>query len=122
MFPFSLLLMQSLGVHGLAWANVIAAVAQSYLLYWKTSDLKWSSLLKKDQLYMPSILISSGFMALLLFLLKDWAPLEFGKSNDLVKIAGLIPLAVLTYFCSLFLAGLPEVRKLKSSFKPFGKD
>ena len=40
---FSLLLMESLGVHGLAWANVIAAVAQSFLLYWKTSDLQWSS-------------------------------------------------------------------------------
>ena len=118
---FSLLLMESLGVHGLAWANVIAAVAQSFLLYWKTSDLKWSSLFKKDQLYMPSILISSCLMALLLFSFKDWSPLEYGKGNDLVRIAGLIPLGVLTYFCSLFLAGLPEVRNLMGSFKPLRK-
>ena len=118
---FSLLLMQSLGVYGLAWANVIAAIAQSAFLYWKTSSLKWSSLFKKDPLYMPSILISSSLMALLLFLLRDWAPFEYGKSNDLARIAVLIPMAVLTYFCSLFFAGLPEVRNLTSSFKPLGK-
>ena len=118
---FSLLLMQSLGVHGLAWANVIAAVIQCFLLYWKTSDLKWSSLFRKDPLYMPSILISCCLMALLLFLLKDWAPLEYGKGNDLARIAVLMPLAVISYFCLLFLAGLPEVRNLMSNFKPLRK-
>ena len=70
---------------------------------------------------MPSILISSCLMALLLLSLKDWSPLEYGKGNDLVKITGLIPLAVLSYFCSLFLAGLPEVRNFMGNFKPPGK-
>ena len=112
----SLLLMDSFGVFGLAWANVLAALFQTAFLWIKSKDLKALDLFRSRSTHLPGILISTIAMIVVLFGIESMITRDAKKLNDILVIGVSIPLGVVTYATGLLITGMPEMRKFLSRF------
>lgn len=119
---FSLILMKSFGTHGLAWANVIAAIGQFFYLFLKTEELKIGKIVKNKPLHLTSITVACLGMVLLLLGMEFLMSLENGKLYDFIRILIYIPLSVICYFLLLYVTGFPEIKDFFNSRKKTLKD
>ena len=104
--------MDSFGVFGLAWANVLAALFHRF----RPKDLKALDLFRSRSTHLPGILISTIAMIVVLFGIESMITRDAKKLNDILVIGVSIPLGVVTYATGLLITGMPEMRKFLSRF------
>ena len=113
-FVLSLILISDYQAHGLAWANVLAAVMQTLYLALKLNVLPLRQLGRQTF----SILLSTGIMIIVLFFADHFLSFENSKLGCAVFLLCAIPVGVLTFGISFFFFGGGEIKKiLKKVFK-----
>lgn len=105
----SVMLMFSYGVHGLAWANVIAAVFQTVFLAWKTPELRLRDSISFKPLYLLPILMGSLVMCVSILWIRDLVDTGPGKSTDFIQVILFIPVGIFSYLVVLFIFRFPEL-------------
>lgn len=94
----SLLLMDRLGVLGLAWANLISALFQMFFLFWKKETLSFSDWVKPNSFSVFSPIVGcTGIYFLLEFSLPHFSSFD-GKLADLIKVVTSVFSSIFIYF------------------------
>ena len=106
----SLILMEYLGMYGLAWANVISAFAQFVYLAMKLKLFGLKTLLFHSDFAFRGIVISSLVMFCILWLFNQMGDFNFGKWNNVTGLLIIIPLGIITYTLTLASMGFPEFK------------
>ena len=113
----SLLLISDYQVHGLAWANVLAAALQSVYLAIRLEELRLKEILSNRPFFTYSIILSTSLMALFLWV-ADYLYLgPVTKIECIIFLLIMIPLSVMVYGRSLFFFGFPEASSLMNRFR-----
>jgi putative peptidoglycan lipid II flippase len=113
----SLLLISDYQVHGLAWANVIAAAIQSFYLAICLEELRLKEILNNRPFFSYSIILSTGLLALFLWVADYLHLVPVAKIECILYLLFMIPLSVMVYGGSLFFFGFPEARSLVKRFR-----
>ena len=113
----SVSLMFFYGVHGLAWANVIAAVFQVLFLAWKTPELRLRHSISLKPLYLLPILFGSLVMCSSIQWTRNVIDIGSGKWSDFIYLLLLIPLGIFSYLVVLSIFRFPELAHAYNIFK-----
>ena len=103
----SLTLMSAYGVIGLAWANLLAALAQFIFLYYKNPDLSWPSLLRNNQICLPKIFTAACGMFFSIQLIRVFFDTATNKLESLLQLSVFILVGAFVYFLVLMLLKFP---------------
>lgn len=103
----SLTLMSAYGVIGLAWANLLAALAQFIFLYCKNPDLSWPSLLRNNQICLPKIFTAACGMFFSIQLISVFFDTATNKLESLLQLSVFILVGAFVYFLVLMLLKFP---------------
>jgi len=103
----SLTLMSAYGVIGLAWANLLAALAQFIFLYCKNPDLSWPSLLRNNQICLPKIFTAACGMFFSIQLIRVFFDTATNKLESLLQLSVFILVGAFVYFLVLMLLKFP---------------
>jgi putative peptidoglycan lipid II flippase len=109
---FSVLLIGDFQVEGLAWANVLAAIMQTFYLILRLDELSLKTLLGNQPLYLFTVLLSATCMGLIIWLAEDVLFVPGNKVENILYLFVTIPSGVLTYGIFLSILRFPESRKL----------
>jgi putative peptidoglycan lipid II flippase len=109
---FSVLLIGDFQVEGLAWANVLAAIMQTFYLILRLDELSLKTLLGNQPLYLFTVLLSATCMGLIIWLAEDVLFVPENKVENIIYLFVTIPSGVLTYGIFLSILRFPESRKL----------
>ncbi len=109
---FSLFLIGEYKVHGLAWANVLAAIMQTLYLVFRLEEISLKTLLGYQPLHLFTILLSSSTMALVVWMARQVLFIPSNKVENLFYLFLTIPLGLVTYGAVLSIFRFPEARKL----------
>jgi putative peptidoglycan lipid II flippase len=109
---FSVLLIGDFQVEGLAWANVLAAIMQTFYLILRLDELSLKTLLGNQPLYLVTVLLSATCMGLIIWLAEDVLFVPENKVENIIYLFVTIPSGVLTYGIFLSILRFPESRKL----------
>ena len=109
---FSLFLIGEYKVHGLAWANVLAAIMQTSYLVFRLEEISLKTLLGYQPLHLFTILLSSSTMALVVWMAQQVLFIPSNKVENLFYLFLTIPLGLVTYGAVLSIFRFPEARKL----------
>ena len=97
----SLLLMEKMGVLGLAWANLISGLFQMFFLFWKKQILSFSDWFNPSSFSICSPVVGCiGIYFFLEFSLPHFAIFD-GKLADLIKLSISVFSSVFVYFLIL---------------------
>ena len=109
---FSVFLIGEYQVHGLAWANVLAAMMQTLYLVFRLEEISFKTLLAKQPLHLFSILLSAASMALVIWFLQQNLFIPSNKIENLLYLFLTIPAGVITYGIVLVVFRFPESNKI----------
>lgn len=109
---FSLLLIGEYQVHGLAWANVLAAMMQTFYLAFRLEEVSVRSIFVNRSLHLHSVLISSGVMALFIWWVNHFSMVPTTKFGSMLSLLVIIPIGAILYGIFLTLLGFPELKAL----------
>jgi putative peptidoglycan lipid II flippase len=109
---FSVFLIGEYQVHGLAWANVLAAMMQTLYLVFRLEEISFKTLLAKQPLHLFSILLSAACMALVIWFLQHNLFIPSNKIENLLYLFLTIPAGVITYGIVLVVFRFPESNKI----------
>ena len=109
---FSVFLIGEYQVHGLAWANVLAAMMQTLYLVFRLEEISFKTLLAKQPLHLFSILLSAACMALVIWFLQQNLFIPSNKIENLLYLFLTIPAGVITYGIVLVVFRFPESNKI----------
>ena len=107
-FVLSLILIADYQAHGLALANVLAAVMQTLYLAFKLNVLPLRQLGRQA----ISILLSTGIMIMVLFFAEHFLSFGNSKLDCAIFLLCAIPMGVLTFGISFFFFGGEEIKKM----------
>ena len=113
---FSLFLIGEYKVHGLAWANVLAAMMQTLYLVFRLEEISFKTLLGYQPLHLFTILLSASTMALVVWMAQQLIFIPSNKVENLFYLFLTIPLGLVTYGACLSIFRFPEARKLIQKF------
>ena len=113
---FSLFLIGEYKVHGLAWANVLAAMMQTLYLVFRLEEISLKTLLGYQPLHLFTILLSASTMALVVWMAQQLIFIPSNKVENLFYLFLTIPLGLVTYGACLSIFRFPEARKLIQKF------
>ena len=107
-FVLSLILIADYQAHGLALANVLAAVMQTLYLAFKLNVHPLRQLGRRA----ISILLSTGIMIIVLFFAEHFLSFGNSKLDCAIFLLCAIPMGVLTFGISFFFFGGEEIKKM----------
>ena len=114
---FSVVLMQEYQVHGLAWANVLAAVLQTTYLIVRLDGIRLKEVFSNKPFCSYSIVVASVFMSGILWLLKYLELFSSSKQDSFIFLILAVPLGAGAYGFCLYLCGFPELKSLVGKIK-----
>ena len=106
----SILLIGEYQVHGLAWANVLAAIIQTGYLAIRLEEIPFQALGLKQPIRLPSILLSTGLMSGVLLFANQNILVSSNKIESTLYLIAVIPFGVFIYGISLLIFGFPELK------------
>ena len=109
----SLILMPYLGVVGLAWANLIAALLQVLTLSLYFPFLKGVHLFQKNKISLGIPLLGSLLLALLLSALTVYSPSVSSKVGLCLKVCSFIFAGIGVYWLFLYFTKFPELPRFR---------
>ena len=104
---FSLLLMNTHGVLGLAWANVLAAIIQLFYLCFRNKNLSSYAVFSNTSLSLSKLVLASVFMFLAILYAKQIPLFSDQKWDAFFQLLFLIFTGVLSYFSVLYFLKFP---------------
>lgn len=113
---FSILFIGEYQVHGLAWANVLAAVMQTAYLAFRLEEIPIHTFFFNKPLQIPSVLLSAGFMSGILWFLNQSILVSLTKFGSMLHLLIAIPAGIFVFGASLFFLGFPELRAVLKNF------
>ena len=106
----SILLIGEYQVHGLAWANVLAAIIQTGYLAIRLEEIPFQAFGLKQPIRLPSILLSTGFMSGVLYFANQNILVSSNKLESTVYLIAVIPVGAFICGISLLIFGFPELK------------
>ena len=107
---FSFLLIGEYQVHGLAWANVLAAIMQTVYLIFRMEEIPVNAFGVNKPIQLPSIILSTAGMSGILYFANQNFLLPSTKFGSVLYLIAVIPLGVIIYGLCLFLLRFPELK------------
>ena len=104
----SLLFMNSFGVIGLAWANLISSLCQVMILMTDLSFLRFSSCLDREKMALNLSLPASFLMTLFVYSVDAFLVDYSSKLLTMLSVSLTIVTAAILYFLSLYILKFPE--------------
>ena len=103
-------------MHGLAWANVLAAVMQTAYLAYRLEEIPIHIFFFNTPLQIPSVLLSAGFMSGILWFLNQSILDSLTKFGSMLHLLIAIPAGIFVFGASLFFLGFPDLRAVLKNF------
>ena len=107
---FSFLLIGEYQVHGLAWANVLAAIMQTVYLIFRMEEIPVNAFGVNKPVQLPSIILSTAGMSGILYFANQNFLIPSTKFCSVLYLISVIPLGVIIYGLCLFVLRFPELK------------